>query len=152
MRQRTEHTWELEDGEPPPSGSLPDAGFLVGAWEGEGFGRRFEEVWNPPSAGSMIGMFKLFDEDSVMFYELMTITVEDGTLCLRVRHFNADFTAWEEKSNHVEFRLVAVDHHALHFAGMSFYRRGRDSLEAYVLMHGEDGVGEEKLTYQRSTG
>jgi hypothetical protein len=145
----TEHTWRLADGEEPPPATLADAAFLVGAWEGEAFGGRFEEVWNPPSAGSMVGMFKLFDEDGVAFYELMLITVEGGTLSLKVRHFNADFTAWEEKGDYVEFRLVAMDEHALHFGGLSFYRRGPDSLEAYIAMQNDSGVREEKLTFTR---
>ncbi len=149
MRRRTDHTWELEEGEQPPSATLEDAAFLVGSWDGVGFGRRFEEVWNPPSAGSMVGMFKMFDDQSIRFYELMLLTVEAGTLSFKVRHFNPDFTAWEDKDDPVEFRCVGAEQDALHFGGMSFYRRGPDSLEAYVLMRSEGGVREEQLAYER---
>lgn len=145
----TEHTFRLADDEKPPSATLEDAAFLAGAWEGEAFGGRFEEVWNSPSAGSMIGMFKLFDDDGVAFYELMLITVDGGTLSLKVRHFNADFMAWEEKADYVEFRLAAIEEHALHFAGLSFYRRGPDALEAYIVMRNDSGIREEKLTFTR---
>ena len=146
---RTTHTYRLADGAARPAASLEDAAFLVGAWEGEAFGGQFEEVWNPPSAGSMVGLFKLFDEDGVAFYEIMLITVEDGTLSLKVKHFNADFTAWEEKADFVDFRLVKVEDDALHFGGLSFYRRGADAMDAYIVMRRGDEVREEKLTFRR---
>lgn len=146
---RTEHTFVLAAGEVPPAATLDDAALLVGSWEGEAFGGRFEEVWNPPSAGSMVGLFKLYDEDGVAFYEIMLITVEDGTLSLKVKHFDADFTAWEEKADFIEFRLVRVADDALHFGGLSFYRRGPDALDAYIVMRNDSGVREEKLTFRR---
>ena len=146
---RTEHTFRLAEGESPPAATLADAGFLVGAWEGLAFGSRFEEVWNPPSAGSMVGMFKLYDGEEVEFYELLLMTVEDGTLSLKVKHFSADFTAWEEKSDFVEFRLVSMDEGALHFSGISFYRRGDDAMDGYIVMRYADGIREEPLVYKR---
>lgn len=97
----------------------------------------------------MVGMFKLFDDDGVAFYELMLITVEHGTLSLKVKHFSADFTAWEEKQDYVDFRLAVIEEDALHFAGLSFYRRGPDSLEAYIVMRNDSGIREEKLAFTR---
>lgn len=122
---QTEHIYRLADGEPHPDASLDDASWLIGSWTGTAFGKRFEEVWNPPSAGSMVGMFKLFGDDGVSMYELMMITVEDGTLSLKIRHFNPDFTAWEDKTEDVTLRLVKKDDDALHFGMVSFYRRDK---------------------------
>jgi hypothetical protein len=82
------------------------AAWLAGSWSGTAFGSRIQEVWNPPSAGSTVGMFKLCGKDGVVPYELMTMTVEDGTLSLNVRHFDPDFTAWDSKDEYVNFRLV----------------------------------------------
>ena len=146
---RTEHTYKLADGEARPAATLEDAAFLVGSWEGTAFGGRIEEVWNPPSAGSMVGMFKFFVEDQVVFYELFLMTVEDGTLSLKVKHFNPDFSAWEEKEDFVEFRLVKVDDAALHFGGLSFYKRGDDAIDGYIVMKNADGIREEPLIYKR---
>ena len=42
-------------------------------------------------------LFKLFSGDEPAMYEILLLTVEDGTLSLKVKHFNPDFTAWEEK-------------------------------------------------------
>lgn len=150
--QRTEHTFKLADGEQRPAATLEDATLLVGSWTGTAFGSQFEAVWNPPSAGSMIGLFKLFDDDGVGFYEILMMSVEDGTLSLKVKHFSADFVAWEDKPDYVDFRLVKKEPDALHFGGISFYRRGDDAIDAYIVMRNGDELTEHHLVYARRTG
>ena len=145
----TEHTFRLEDGEQRPSATLEDVAWLAGSWTGSAFGEQFEEVWNPPSAGSMVGLFKLYDGDEVSFYEILLIIEEQGSLALRVKHFTADFVAWEEKPDYVSFPLVRVDTDAVHFSGLSFYRTGPDSIDGYIVMKSAAGIQEEKLVYQR---
>lgn len=147
--QPTPHTFALAPGESPPVAGLDAASMLVGRWEGEAFGRRFEETWNAPTADSMVGMFKLYDGDGVAFYELMLITVDDGVLTLKVRHFNRDFSAWEDRTGHVSFPLVRIEENALHFAGLSFYRKGDDELHAWLVMHSDEALREERLVYRR---
>ncbi len=146
---RTAHTFQLAEGESAPAATAKDAAWLAGRWEGTAFGQRFEEYWSEPSAGSMLGTFKLLGDDGVQFYELMEIAVTDGRLGLKVKHFSNDFTAWEDKPEYVHFKLVAVEPDALHFSGISFYRLGPDTIEAYLLMRDSEGLREEKLLYQR---
>lgn len=146
---RTEHTYQLGPDEPRPAATIDDADWLVGSWTGTAFGQNFEETWNPPSAGTMIGLFKLYGDDGVAFYEIMLLSVEDGTLSLKVKHFNADFTAWEDKEDFVNFRLVRKDDDALHFGGISFYKRGEDAIDGYIVMRSGDDVREHHLQYQR---
>ncbi len=146
---RTEHTYKLAPGESRPAATLDDAGLLVGSWTGTAFGQRFEAVWNPPSAGSMVGLFKLFGDDGVAFYELLLLSVEEGTLSLKVKHFSADFSAWEEKSDYGNFRLVRKEPDALHFGGLSFYRRGDDAIDGYIVMRNGEAVIEHHLRYER---
>ena len=145
----TEHTFRLADGEQAPAATIDDAHWLVGSWTGTAFGKRFEEVWSAPSAGSMVGTFKLFDDDGVTFYELLLLTVEDGTLSLKVKHFSADFTSWEDKSDYIDFRLVQQGDGELHFRGLSFYRRGDNRIDGYIVMRNGDDIREEPLVYQR---
>jgi len=146
---RTEHTYTVAEGEQRPAATLADAHWLVGSWIGTAFGQRFEEVWNAPSAGSMVGMFKLIDGDEVSFYELLLLTVEDGTLSLKVKHFNADFSAWEEKADYINFRLAKLEEDALHFSGISFYRRDDDHIDGFIVMRNGEDITEHKLTYER---
>jgi len=146
---RTEHTYQLEDGETRPAATLDDARWLAGSWTGTAFGQNFEEVWNPPSAGSMIGLFKLFGDDGVAFYEILLLSVENGTLSLKVKHFNADFTAWEDKEDFVNFQLVKKEEGELHFGGISFYKRDDDSIDGYIVMRSGEDTREHHLQYQR---
>ncbi len=146
---RTEHTFSLAEGASPPATTAVDAAWLVGRWEGVAFGQRFEQYWSEPSVGSMLGTFKLIGDEGVQFYELLEIAVSEGRLGLKVKHFSSDFIAWEDKPDYVHFKLVAVEPDALHFSGISFYRRGPDNIEAYLVMREGDALREEKLVYSR---
>ncbi len=147
---RTEHTFILSENETHPAASLNDASWLVGSWQGEAFGKQFEEIWSAPSQGSMVGMFKLFDAEGVEFYELMLLTVEDGSLSLKVKHFSPEFIAWEDKPDFINFKLVKKDADALHFSGLSFYRRDANHIDGYIVMKNGEEITEHKLTYLRS--
>ena len=146
---RTEHTYQLEPDEARPVATIDDAAWLVGSWTGTAFGGRFEEVWNPPSAGTMIGLFKLYGDEGVSFYEILLLSVEDGSLSLKVKHFNPDFSAWEDKEDYVTFRLVKKEDNALHFGGLSFYKRDDSSMDGYIVMRSGEDVSEHHLRYQR---
>lgn len=149
LEPRTEHTYRLGEGEAPPEVTLQDVAWLAGSWRGDAFGKTFEAVWNPPSADSMVGLFKLIDGDTVDFYELLTIAEIDGRLGMRVKHFSRDFVAWEAEDDFVFFELIGVEPDALHFGGISFYRKGEDAMEAFIVFRRDEGVSEEKLTYRR---
>jgi hypothetical protein len=148
--QHTEHTFKLDEPENRPAATLNDVSWLVGNWSGEAFGSTFEEGWNPPSAGSMIGFFKLTDGNGVVFYELLLLVEEEGSLSLKVKHFNADFTAWEEKADYVTFRYVKSDDDAIHFSGISFYRIDVDTMHAYLVLRSGEEISEEQLVYRRN--
>lgn len=147
--QRTAHTYKLDDPDARPPATLADVAFLVGSWTGEAFGGTFEETWNPPSAGSMVGLFKLIGDGEASFYELMLLVEEEGSLTLKVKHFNTDFEAWEEKGEYATFRFVGAENDAVHFSGVSFYRISENELHAYLVMRTGDDVREEKLVYRR---
>ena len=148
--QLTEHTFQLNESS-EPIGSLADVTWLVGSWQGTAFGSQFEEVWNPASVGSMVGMFKLYDSDKgVNFYELMLIKEVDKSLELWVKHFSADFKAWEEKADFVKFKLVKIEDKAVHFSGLSFYQKGQDKIDAYIALKNKDGTRtEHPINYRR---
>ena len=147
---RTEHTLRLDDAENRPPAKLEDVSWLVGSWSGPAFGAMAEEVWNPPSAGSMVGMFKLYDEDRVTFYELLVIVESEGSLEMKVKHFSEDFTAWESKEDYVTFRLVAIEENAIHFSGLSFYRISDNEIHTYIALTQDGNTQEHKLIYLRT--
>lgn len=147
---RTEHTFKLDDVDSRPAAGLEDVSWLVGSWSGEAFGNTFEEVWNAPSAASMVGMWKLLDGEQVVFYELMLLVEEEGSLSLKVKHFNADLTAWEDKEDYVRFRLVKISEHEVHFSGLSFVRIDENEIHGFLALNHEGEVREEKLVYRRN--
>ena len=145
----TEHTVRLDDPEKRPKATLEDVYWLVGSWQGEAFGGTFEEVWNPPSLGSMVGFFKFMGDEAVGFYELLLLVEEEGSLSLKVKHFNPDFSAWEDREEYVDFRFVRADDDVIHFSGISFYRMSRNEIHAWIRMRNGDQISEEKLVYRR---
>ena len=147
--KRTEHTYKLDNPDNRPPATLDDVSWLVGNWAGEAFGSKFEQGWNPPSVGSMIGFFKLFGDDGVAFYELLLLVEEESSLSLKVKHFGPDFTAWEDKEDYTHFRFIKAEETAVHFSGISFYRIDDDTMHGYIVMRSGEDVREEKLVYRR---
>jgi len=121
-----------------PAASIKDLTWIEGSWTGEAFGGQTEEVWTAPSAGSMMGMFKLINEGEISFYELMTITESGNSLLLRIKHFTKDLKGWEEKDEAVEFPLVDITKNAIYFDGLTFKKISSKQLNVYVNIEGEE--------------
>jgi hypothetical protein len=119
--------------------------WLAGHWVGPALGGEAEEIWSPPKAGSMMGMYRLVRGDKVIFYELLTLAQEGGSLVLRLKHFNPDLTGWEEKQKTVDFRLVGLGEGVVQFEGMSLHREGDGKLTVYLAIEGKDGAQREEV-------
>ncbi len=133
-----------------PPATLDEVAWIAGAWEGEAFGSKAEEVWSRPSGGSMMGMFKLFGEDDVVFYELLTIKEVGETLLLRIKHFDTKMRGWEEKDRSVEFRFVSASKDKVYFDGLTFERISAQEMNVYVVIENDNGTTrEQKFPYSR---
>jgi hypothetical protein len=131
-----------------PSVQIEKLSWIAGSWQGEAFGAKTEEVWNPPSGGSMMGMFKLYSDNEVMFYELMTIRQTGTTILMQLKHFNNDLSGWEEQNETVDFKLVKVEEGIVYFDGLTFERVSENEMNVYVVIGDDDGcVKEEKFAY-----
>lgn len=110
-----------EDGFESPAASLKRMDWLVGQWVGEGIqGGPAIESWLPPTGGTMVGTFvQQTDEGGIMFTEHLYLMEEEGSLVLRLKHFNADLTGWEEKDDMLTFRLVAMEPCAAYFRALT---------------------------------
>ena len=127
------HARRLGD-RPSPPAKIDVMAWLEGSWEGEGLGGFNEEIWSPPRDGVMMGMFRHFKQERTVFYEFLTFVEEKGSVVLKLKHFNPDFSGWEEKAAFVDFPLVAVEEGAVHFDGLSFIRESPDALRIYLLL------------------
>ena len=132
-----------------PRVTLENMKWLTGHWTGSALGGFVEEIWSEPRGGAMMGMFRLVRGEEPVFYELLHVVEVDGTLAIRLKHFNRDLTGWEEKNEVREFRLLDVRNGAWHFEGMIFHP-SEDALKVVLTIRQKDGsTREEIFTYTR---
>lgn len=135
-----------------PAATLQDIEWIKGYWRGEALGGVTEEIWSPPLGNSMMCTFKLVVGTQVKFYELVTISHENETLILRLKHFHGDLKGWEEKDETIDFKLVKVTPNKVYFDGFTFESAGEELLNVYVILRSKEGSTEEvKFSYRKST-
>lgn len=137
--QQTPNTLSLDNTTERPKATLEDIRLLVGHWKGEFLGALAEEVWLPPAGGSMLGVFRLYKDDRVLFYEIMIAVEEEGSVSLKLKHFHSDLMGWEEKDGMVTFRLVKAGNNAVWFEGLTYHRHEDDSLRGFIAIRQKDG-------------
>ena len=139
-----------KDFESPPA-TLDQMDWLVGQWVGEGIqGAPAMESWLPPTGGTMVGTFvQETTEGAIMFTEHLYLMQENGSLVLRLKHFNADLTGWEEKDGMLTFRLVAIEPCAAYFNALTLRcanpERPGEGLVAAVRMKSDKPEPQELL-------
>lgn len=129
--------WASAAGQSAPT--ITDASWLAGRWVGEGLGGQIEETWSPAAGGQMVGHFQLVVGGKAQFYEILLLDAQPTGLRMRVKHFNADFTAWEDKGGWHSFEPVAVEPNLLKFKGLTLARNGED-LTITVRIKAKDGT------------
>lgn len=139
----------LEYKQQSPKANLSVVKWLSGHWRGRAFGGLIEEVWTPATGGSMMGSFKLIVENQVQFYEIETISEENGTLIFRLKHFNRDLKGWEEKDRTIDFKLVKVTENKVYFNGLTLENISDTQINIYVAIKDKGSTTEEKFTYTR---
>ena len=117
--------------------------WIAGSWEGIGLGGEVEEIWTAPKNGQMLCLFRYDNGGEMIFSEHCTMMDTPDGVKFRVRHFNGDFTAWEDKEKFIEFPLIATEGQTAYFDGCTFIREGA-ILKIYVFIEHE-GVGQEEL-------
>jgi hypothetical protein len=123
---------------------------LQGAWEGTAFGGISEEIWSEPLANTMMGVYRSVENGAVKFYEIDSIVETNGSLEMRLKHFNPDLTGWEEKGTVRVFPLVKIANGEIYFDGMTYKKTGKDTVTAYLAIGGgEGGTREVVFEYRR---
>ncbi|MEM9495460.1 MAG: DUF6265 family protein [Pseudomonadota bacterium] len=75
--------------------TLADVAFLQGAWRG-GDEFVFAEIWSPPMGGVMTGMALGAAREDLKVLEYIIISETEDGLVMQFKHFNADYSTWEE--------------------------------------------------------
>ncbi|MBM0171324.1 DUF6265 family protein [Altererythrobacter sp. C41] len=136
----------------PPPATIEEAAWLVGDWVGTGIeGASAAETWLPPMGGIMAGLFAQESPDGgLMFTEHMYLVEEEGSLALKLKHFNPDLTGWEEKDDMVRFPLISIEPCAAYFSALTYRCDGEGGLTVAVRMKSEgDEVRELVFRYAR---
>ncbi|MCR9199217.1 MAG: DUF6265 family protein [Planctomycetaceae bacterium] len=148
----TEHTVRLKEGTAAATADLSEFQWLRGEWKGPGLGAECHETWSAPAGGCMVGTFRMVEDDELRFSEFFyLIQTEQGTV-LRVKHFNPDFTGWEEKDKSVDFPLVKVEGKTAWFQGLTYATQADGSMKVFVAMKRKDGsYNEGQFHFRRVT-
>lgn len=86
--------------------SLADVAWIAGHWEDRSQGNLSEEVWTAPEGDSMLGMWRLVIGGKAKVLELLSLASGDEGVVLRLRHFDSDLVAREEKTDPVILKLI----------------------------------------------
>jgi hypothetical protein len=141
---------KLEEGQNPGTGQLSQLEWLTGYWTGEGFGGQCEEVWMPEIDGNMIGTFRFWSEEKLIFTEFMNLVQEGDTFSLKLKHYNPDLSGWEADGEWTIFRLVEVGVNSVWFDGLTMIRTGNEiKLHLALTENGVETI--EELTYRRGS-
>jgi hypothetical protein len=93
---------------PAPSRAvLADLSWMAGRWIDDSGGNLSEEIWAAPAGDSMMGMWRYVAGSQTRIFELLTISVEPGGIVMRLRHFDPELVAREDKGTPVELSLIA---------------------------------------------
>jgi hypothetical protein len=78
------------------SPKLSDLAWLEGRWHADWGPRIAEQVWTAPKAGTMLGDFRVIENDKVLVIELFTLVEKPGGINFYVRHFTPELVPWEK--------------------------------------------------------
>jgi len=149
--KHTENTLKLISTKNQQKTTIDSIKWLTGSWIGNGFGAECEEVWSLPKANTMMGMFQMFKDGKILIYEFIQIVEENRSLVLKLKHFNANFSGWEEKDKTVDFPLIRIEGTTAWFDGLTYKRQGNE-LKSWVAIKQKDGTLEEgELTFKLNT-
>jgi len=82
----------------PMNASIAQVAFLKGDWSGPMGQDHAQEIWSAPHGDSVIGCFRWVKADGKLsMAELLSITQEDETLVLRMRHHNGKLEGWKSE-------------------------------------------------------
>ena len=147
----TENVMTLAGAESPEA-TIDDVAWIQGYWTGTIFQSEFEEIWSPPVNGTMMGSFKILQEDTVNFYELMVIRETGNSLTYLLKHFHSDLKGWEERDEVINWPLVKISETTAWFDGITFEKLDDDHLRIYLAVSFKDGsVKEFTSVYTRGS-
>ncbi|GAB2489513.1 hypothetical protein GCM10027164_18540 [Algoriphagus taiwanensis] len=140
----------LEPNQTPGKGTVEDFSWMVGYWSGPGLGGECEEVWMPAVDGHMIGTFRFWEKGKLIFSEFMNLVQEGESVSMKLKHFGADLSGWEEKEEWTTFELIEMGDQKVWLNGMTIERKG-DQLVFQVNISNGAEAQIETFTYTKKS-
>ena len=139
----------LDEGIKQEKVAISQLNWLSGNWKGKGLGGDCEELWMPVNDNSMQGVFRFYENKKLQFTEYMHLIQEaDSTLSIKLKHFNADLSPWEEKEKWITFKLIKVENQTAYFNGMTYQRKKNKLVIKLNMRHNEKKWTEEFVFYK----
>lgn len=82
--------------ETPNDAGIGALGFLEGHWIGGSETFMFEEVWTAPLGDTMTGIARGVRDGQTIVLEFIVIEQTNDGVVMRFKHFNPDYSTWEE--------------------------------------------------------
>src|SRR6185295_6650747 len=76
---------ELAPGQASPPAKIEQLAWLEGTWVGTGLGGQTEEHYSAPLGGAIVGTFRFVKDGKPVFYELVTVVEEVGSVLIRLK-------------------------------------------------------------------
>lgn len=142
---QTANTIKLSAGQASEPAKIADVAWLAGSWTGTGLGGVSQETWSRPENGEMLGTYRLLKDGKPIFYEMLWLREVNGTLILKLKHFNPDLSGWEEKDKTVDFKFVKKDGKRVYFSGLTFELESRNVLNIFLALRQRDATVKEEV-------
>lgn len=134
---------------PADGPQLDQLSWLTGCWIGTGLGGEVEECWVSSPDGKYTSVFQMMKDGQLQFTEIVMINEFDGTLGMRVKHFDAAFEQWESDNGvGPTFPFVNIGESFIQFDGLR-YELIDGVLHVTLDMKQGDDIHQVKFEYTR---
>jgi len=119
--------------------------WMTGEWIGDGFGGISYGTWSAPINDIMLGTYRHTSDGKNNFFELFTIAKnEEGQFEMKLRHFNPDMTAWEDKEGQLIWPLKSHAENKVTFGPCTYELIAPGKMKITLLMD-NDGKQETEI-------
>jgi len=124
--------------------------WITGDWIGDGFGGVSYETWTEPIAGIILCTYRHVSEGTNNFFELIPVSEDDkGSLVMKLRHFNPNMTAWEDKEGQLVWEMTEITDTSVTFGPCTYKLIEKDKMEISLIMNNDGMVETEVFNFKR---
>jgi len=100
--------------------------------------------------GIMLATYRHVSEEKNNFFELISISEnKDGSLVMKLRHFNPDLTAWEDEEGQLVWEMKAISDSSVTFGPCTYTLTEPNKMEISLIMNNDGKVETELFTFLR---